>query len=390
MRSDKGLEKSLRNDVAWDKDQITGKSVKELKRFAIPSLERSKMSFSGHERNHLFLNRAGDSFDDMSGISGLNTDSDSRSFAVLDFDRDGWQDIVLASITSPVISFYRNQMGAIEANAKNRMLLVDCIGGNNTAGASTQYGCRDGYGAKVKVTLGDQILVREKRCGEGLAAQNSQLLHFGLGSVGSTREIQVQWPSGVVQQIENVPAGSLVRVFENASQSKNSNGIEVSKLPAATALKRETQSNQSLEFHPQVTGSAKVKAKHRMFVSMATWCANCKKQIPQLQLLRSQFSDSELQMIGVPIDGGDTEAKLSKYLEQNNPPYELSGSWASGDREKFRQLIKQNLEADSLPATIVTDNKGRVLDIFNGVATVSQLSEYGLSDDVAGQNQPNE
>ena len=54
-------------------------------------------SFSGYERNHLFVNQDGKAFVDLSGVSGLDAVGDSRSFAVLDYNRDGWPDIGLVN-----------------------------------------------------------------------------------------------------------------------------------------------------------------------------------------------------------------------------------------------------------------------------------------------------
>ena len=66
------------------------------------------VSHSGHERNRLFLNRAGEQFVDVSGVSGLDDAADGRSFALLDFDRDGWLDIAVVNANAPLLRLYRN------------------------------------------------------------------------------------------------------------------------------------------------------------------------------------------------------------------------------------------------------------------------------------------
>ncbi|MGY8659122.1 MAG: FG-GAP repeat domain-containing protein, partial [Verrucomicrobiales bacterium] len=58
-------------------------------------------SFSGNERDHLYLNRGGKSFADVSALSGLDLVSDGRSFAYLDYDHDGWLDVAVASANAP-------------------------------------------------------------------------------------------------------------------------------------------------------------------------------------------------------------------------------------------------------------------------------------------------
>ena len=80
-------------------------------------------SFSGHERNHLFLNRDGKRFDDVSVISGLDNIADSRAFVYWDYDRDGWQDIALVNANYPLLNFYRNEIGSDPRIAmRNRLI----------------------------------------------------------------------------------------------------------------------------------------------------------------------------------------------------------------------------------------------------------------------------
>ena len=69
-------------------------------------------SLHGSERNHYFANRGGRSFADISALSGLDNPADSRGFAVLDYDRDGWQDIALVNANQPLFNLYHNEMPA--------------------------------------------------------------------------------------------------------------------------------------------------------------------------------------------------------------------------------------------------------------------------------------
>ena len=48
-------------------------------------------------------------FDDVSGTVGLDLDQDGRSFAVLDYDRDGDPDlVVMAARSAPQLRVFRN------------------------------------------------------------------------------------------------------------------------------------------------------------------------------------------------------------------------------------------------------------------------------------------
>ncbi len=102
MRSDGGLDPELRRQDRWTSpgfrrwNRSTGADV--------------AVSLSGGERNHLFLSDRGRHFDDVSGVSGLDTPGDSRSFAVFDYDRDGWQDVALVNTNAPFLNLSRNEI----------------------------------------------------------------------------------------------------------------------------------------------------------------------------------------------------------------------------------------------------------------------------------------
>lgn len=178
-------------------------------------------SFSGNERDSVFLNKEGKDFVNISGITGLDDPGDGRSFAILDYDRDGWPDLVVASATAPTLQLYRNQMGDKSSAGvrKNQMFAVRFVGGNHTAAPSTEWSNRDGYGAAITVELDGMTLVREHRAGEGLGAENSATMLVGIGERTGAKSLKVRWPSGKTQELANVPANTLLTVYENPADS---------------------------------------------------------------------------------------------------------------------------------------------------------------------------
>ncbi|MEO8350220.1 MAG: CRTAC1 family protein [Chthoniobacteraceae bacterium] len=174
-------------------------------------------SLNGSERNHYFANQGGRSFVDLSALSGLDNPADSRGFALLDYDRDGWQDIALVNANEPLFNLYHNQMPA--AGMKGGMIAIRFVGGNHTPDPSKEFTCRDGYGARVKVDLGDTKLIREHRCGDGWSTQNSATMIVGIGSHTKVDSITVQWPSGKTTTAKGIPEGTLLTAFENAGDS---------------------------------------------------------------------------------------------------------------------------------------------------------------------------
>ena len=368
------MQKSVKENAAWDEDKITGKTKQELQRLRVPSIERSKMSFSGNERNHLFMNKQGESFSDVSSLSGLDEIADSRSFAIWDFDRDGLQDIVLANVNSPVLRLYRNQLGdhSDETADTGNFVAFRFVGGNKTSSHSTEFSNRDGIGAKVVLSFDEYSTVRENRCGEGLAAQNTKVIHFGIGNQDVVPAVQVQWPSGKQQKIESIPAGKLVTVFENPAESPDESGFLVADYKLAKQPpRREAEEYQKDIFATgQATGSGL-----RLYVSFASWCDNCKKHLTQIELLRNHFDEDALELIAVPIDSNDVASVLADYQEKFKPAFKPIGPWTPKNSNGFNKLIREHLNCDLFPASIITDGKGTVLKAFAGVPTISEVIE---------------
>ena len=375
MQSDQELDASLLTTDSWNREPVTGQKASDINRFKLPTLERGKLSFSGNERNHLFQNHRGNTFEDISGISGLDTSQDGRSFAVWDFDRDGWQDIALLNINTPVVNLFRNQRGQLDgsSNAQGNMVAFKFVGGNRAGQASEEFGPRDGYGARVLLKLGDRTLVQQHRCGEGLGAQNSNTMFFGIGASETVDWAEIVWPSGVSQRLKDIDAGSLVTVFEDETETDDRSGYEVTRylVDAQDTQKPSADVERQLKFKHL----AKPKAELTIYTSMATWCPNCLKRLPQLGLLREHFAEDELAMAGLPIDENDDEAKLTAYMEKHQPPYELYSSVSFSERKVFSDLIIERIGSDVLPATIIVDEKGTVLSVIAGVPTISDLKQ---------------
>lgn len=186
-------------------------------------------SFSGNERDSVYFNKGGKDFVNISGITGLDDPGDGRSFAILDYDRDGWPDIVVVSATAPAFQLYRNRMGdgSSAGVRKNKMLAVRFVGGNHSAAPSKEWSNRDGYGALLTAEMDGMTIVREHRAGEGMGAQNSAAMLLGIGERSSVKALSVRWPSGKIQAIGEMSANTLLTVYENPAHSPTGSAVLV-------------------------------------------------------------------------------------------------------------------------------------------------------------------
>jgi len=171
-------------------------------------------SFSGNERDHLYLNRGGKSFMDVSALSGLDLITDGRSFAYLDYDHDGWLDVAVASANAPQLQLLRNEIGDTITESRNHVQLR-LFGANTSSEPSTTFSNRDGYGTKIVANLDNGLtLYREHHCGSGLAAQNTNTIHLGIGTASAIRELIVLWPSGKTRTLKGIQPGTLHEIRE--------------------------------------------------------------------------------------------------------------------------------------------------------------------------------
>ena len=344
------------------------------------------LSISGYERNHLFLSRRGQQFADISGISGLDALGDGRAFALLDYDRDGWQDVAVVNINAPLLNLYHNDIGRLaDADDAPGVIALRFVGGNHSPQPSDSYGARDGYGAVVTVSAKEDetAIVREHRCGEGLAAQNSATMLVGIGSRRVVDSVVVRWPSGVTQHTSGVEAGTLLTVFENPDHSPSGGAFVAQPYvpPLSPPPDRFIADAKPIRV-PFASGSAEAvgaaEPTLRMFTSTATWCAACKTSLPQLRLLRESFAAHDLEMSGIPIDPTDGPGKLDAYVSKHEPAYRLRTDLTSEQVSVFSDIVLEVTGLDALPSTLITDTDGGLLLATGGVPTVSQLRKLLL------------
>ena len=67
----------------------------------------------------------------------------------------------------------------------------------------------------VTVKAGDMSMTEQLFAGGSFLSMDAPELHFGLGPNASVDEIEVRWPSGVVQTVTDVGANQTVTITES-------------------------------------------------------------------------------------------------------------------------------------------------------------------------------
>ena len=160
------------------------------------------------EEDILFRNNHDGTFTDVALQSGDYFTSEEyigRGAAVGDYDNDGDMDIYVANLDGPGV-LLRNDGGN-----RNNWLTLKLVGVKSN---------RDAVGAWVTVKAGDLVQVGQVGAGGGYLSTKDIRLHFGLGDHPKVDEIEIRWPSGIVQNIKNVEVNRILTITEPAKVTR--------------------------------------------------------------------------------------------------------------------------------------------------------------------------
>lgn len=340
-------------------------------------------SLHGSERNRYFSNRAGKSFEEVSGIAGLDNPADSRGFGLLDYDRDGWLDMALVNANQPLFNLYHNEMAG--AGIRGGVIAIRFVGGNRTA-VPSKFACRDGYGARASITVGKKKIIREHRCGEGWSTQHSTTMLVGVGSQESVDSVTVRWPSGHTSTTQAVPEGTLLTVFENPndSPSKESFTREVYRLrvpslsspisqSSSAAIDRSAGPITSPLFAVRTMDTAAKPARLHVYTTFITSSATAGSDVTNLRQLKEDLGSSGIDFVAVPIDPSDDIQKLAAYAKQWKPTARLINLTLEQKGKALEAYAQALGQAAPTPATVITDHSGRIVSAHPGLPTGTAL-----------------
>ncbi|HEY8022517.1 MAG TPA: CRTAC1 family protein [Thermoanaerobaculia bacterium] len=149
----------------------------------------------------VFRNLGRGTFADVSKALGpdLERPMVARGAAYGDFDRDGDLDVLVTTNGGPA-HLFRNEGGN-----RNRWLTVRTVGTKSN---------RDGIGAVVRVTTAGGKQWQMVRSGSSYCSQSDLAVTFGLGQESRVAALEIDWPSGAKQVLQNVAADQFLTVTE--------------------------------------------------------------------------------------------------------------------------------------------------------------------------------
>jgi enediyne biosynthesis protein E4 len=163
-------------------------------------IEKVQKRVSYNEPPHVFRNLGGGKFIEVTQSLGqvFATPRVGRGAAYADINNDGALDVLMTTNGGRSYLF-RNE------GTTNHSLRIKLVGTQSN---------RDGIGAVVRVTSGNEKQWKMVRSGSSYLSQSELVATFGLGPRNKADAIEIQWPSGQTDKLANVSAGQTVTVEE--------------------------------------------------------------------------------------------------------------------------------------------------------------------------------
>ena len=153
------------------------------------------------QTKQFFRNEKGRCFREVTRESGgpLLRKTSSRGVAFGDFDDDGDVDIFVVNMDE------RGSLLRSELDSGNHWLRLRLIGAESN---------RDAIGARVTFAWNDRVRMAETRSGGSYLSQNDSRLHFGLGETARVERLEIRWPSGRREIVEDLASDTTFTLVE--------------------------------------------------------------------------------------------------------------------------------------------------------------------------------
>ena len=226
----------------------------------------------------LYRNNGDGTFDDVTYAAGLGLHTQYLGWGTmfLDFDNDGWPDLLLvnghvypevdkqhlgSNYQEPKILYHNNGNGTFtdisenagsgitsphagrglaigdlwndgrisavisNMNALPSLLVNQVQTRNHWIGMKLQgtKSNRDAIGAKITLKAGSRTSVDEVRSGSSYDSNSDIRLHFGLGSATRVDSLQVRWPNGLEEKFDNPKVDSIILLKEGSGSAVTGN-----------------------------------------------------------------------------------------------------------------------------------------------------------------------
>ena len=162
---------------------------------------------------HVFRNVGKGNFVEVTKSLGAAFDTPrvGRGAAYGDVNNDGRLDLLVATNGGRAYLFENDAVG--EA-ALQKSLRIKLVGTKSN---------RDGIGATVKLTASGETQSKMMRSGSSYLSASELVLTYGLGRHDKAEAVEIRWPSGQVDRVDDVAAGQTIIVTEGKGITESRN-----------------------------------------------------------------------------------------------------------------------------------------------------------------------
>ncbi|HEY6938114.1 MAG TPA: tetratricopeptide repeat protein, partial [Terriglobales bacterium] len=346
---------------------------------AINELIRSDGTWSGYERNVFCANDGDGTFSDVSAAVGLDFLEDGRAFALADFDHDGRLEVFLKNRNAPQLRLLRNVMTALPASISFRL-----------RGARSN---RDAIGAVVTLHTGVGKQTRQLQAGSGFLSQHSKEVFFGLGEAKRPVHASIRWPSGLVQELRDLPPNHRIWVEEGADAVRPEPFRAMPSVPEKAALAEESEPLPATvetwllapvaapDFTlPHAGGKswslAALRGKAVLLHLWRTEPSSCSDDLERFTQAQARWAAQGLQLLAINCDTDQSgiSAAQARSRQLPFPVLRASADVAAIYNILYRYLFDRHRDL-VLPTSFLIDAKGDIVKVYQGAAKPEQVEK---------------
>ena len=374
-----------RQVVACSPDEAVASKEYEQGWTAINELIRSDGTWSGYERNVFYANNRDGTFSDISAVAGLDFVEDGRSFALADLDHDGRLEVILKNRNAPQVRILKNVIADLPPSIAFRL-----------EGTKSN---RDAIGAAITIETNAGRQTRTLRAGSGFLSQHSKDVFFGLGAATATVHASIRWPSGLVQELRDLPLNHRIWIKEGSAPRR----IEPYKIVAARAALSEANIPAEVESLPtsaetwllvpfsapdftlpDFSGQSRTLSILRgKTVLVSFWTSESRDSENDLQAFRkfhTRWASSGLLLLTINVDEAINPPHgkdLPAFIRNQNLSFPIlrgSEDVVAIYNILFRQLFDRHRDL-SLLVSFLIDAKGDIVKVYQGPLNPEQIEK---------------
>lgn len=160
--------------------------------------------------NYIFRNNGDLTFTKKIEEWGMNQSGFSTGAAYADLNGDGALDLVVNNVNGKPFVYLNN-------GTEGNYLRIKLNGPDTN---------RSGLGSRVTIHTDHGQQMIEHYMSRGFQSSAEDVLHFGLGEIGEVDELNIRWPDGKVQTLQNISANKILTLNYNDASEEPKEPVE--------------------------------------------------------------------------------------------------------------------------------------------------------------------